>query len=307
MPRHEYSEFIVKDSYKVINCVSCGYWHVHPMPTEEELRDYYHKSYYENLGDNRSMTDKPHDPDGFYYIQYEDKLRRIKKFLAKELPLRVLDIGSGYGDFLRFMKNKGWETMGLEPSEDACEICKDDNLNIRCAQFYDLLKMDFPSSSVVTLNSVLEHLPAPAEVLRLVKERLLIPGGILNIHVPNDFSLLQQLLNDTVLKENSANQNYWLHPPEHLNYWTHQSLKQFLTTLGYEILYITSTFPLELFPLMGEDYISNPEIGRQMHLKRVRLEKWLYEVNSNDFKDALYEAFAQLGIGREIEAFATIA
>jgi len=129
----------------------------------------------------------------------------------------------------------------------------------------------------------------------------------LNIHVPNDFSLLQQLLNDTVLKENSANQNYWLHPPEHLNYWTHQSLKQFLTTLGYEILYITSTFPLELFPLMGEDYISNPEIGRQMHLKRVRLEKWLYEVNSNDFKDALYEAFAQLGIGREIEAFATIA
>ena len=58
---------------------------------------------------------------------------------------------------------------------------------------------------------------------------------------------------------------------------------------------------------MGEDYISNPEVGRQIHLKRVRFEKWLYETSNNDFKDALYQAFAQLGIGREIEVFAAVA
>lgn len=308
MSKHEYSESIVRGNYKVINCISCGYWHVYPIPTEEELNEYYKKIYYENLGNNRSMTDKLNDPDGFYHIQYEDKLRRINKFLPKELPLRVLDIGSGYGDFLRFMKSKGWETRGIEPSESAYEISKEieDNLGIRCAPFSDLLKMDFPHSSVVTLNTVLEHLREPAEVLMQIREHLLIPGGILNIHVPNDFSFLQQLLNNTVLKGNSTKQTYWLHPPEHLNYWTHQSLRNFLTKLGYKILYMVSTFPLELFPLMGEDYISNPKIGREMHLKRVRFEKWLYETNNHDFKDALYEYFAQLGIGREIEIFATV-
>jgi hypothetical protein len=42
-----------------------------------------------------------------------------------------------------------------------------------------------------------------------------------------------------------------------------------------------------------------------MHLKRVCLEKWLHETNNCHFKDTLYEKFAQVGIGREILAFAT--
>ena len=309
MLEHKHVEWVEKNNYRIINCLSCGYGHVYPIPTEEEMNEYYKKIYYENLGNNRSMTDKLNDPDGFYRIQYEDKLRRINKFLPKELPLGVLDIGSGYGDFLRFMKSKGWETRGIEPLESAYGISKeiDDNLGIRCAPFLDLLKMEFPPSSVVTLNTVLEHLREQAEVLMQIRKHLLIPGGILNIHVPNDFSFLQQLLNNTVLKGNSTKQTYWLHPPEHLNYWTHQSLRNFLTKWGYKSLYMTSTFPLELYPLMGEDYISNPKIGREIHLKRVRFEKWLYETNNHDFKDALYEYFAQLGIGREIEVFATAA
>ena len=67
-----------------------------------------------------SMTDKLRDPDGFYKIQYEDKLRRINKLLPAGSPLRVLDLGAGYGDYLRFMKEKGWETWGIEPSARAC-------------------------------------------------------------------------------------------------------------------------------------------------------------------------------------------
>ena len=39
--KHKYKESVVKNGYTVINCEDCGYWHVHPMPSEDELKIYY--------------------------------------------------------------------------------------------------------------------------------------------------------------------------------------------------------------------------------------------------------------------------
>lgn len=304
--KHQYEESINKNGYTVINCESCGYWHVHPMPTNEELSEYYEKKYYENLGDNRDMTDRLNDPDGFYKMQYEDRLRYITKNLCDGLPNTILDIGAGYGDFLRFMKTKKWETQGLEPSRHAYELIKDrESLNVKCAVVDELLDLGFKPASVVTLNNVLEHLNEPQEVLEIVRKHLLLSKGIIFIVVPNDFNVLQDLLMQTVLKTNSDRQNYWVSPPEHLNYWSHETIKVFLKRCGLEIVYFTADFPMEIFPLMGEDYVTKPEVGRKVHLKRVRFEKHLDETKSEEFKDSLYKSLAELGIGRDMYIIAT--
>jgi len=304
--RHKYKESIIKNNYEVINCEECGYWHVYPMPTEEELNTFYESKYYESIGDNRTMTDKLYDPDGFYTIQYEDRLRNLMEIFPSHLPKTVLDIGAGYGDFLRFMKKHGWETQGLEPSRQAFELIKDrEILNVYYGSIYELSDLNFKLASLVTLNNVLEHLRDPRKALEIVKKHVIMPESILCIVVPNDFNLLQELLMKTVLKNNTEKQYPWINPPEHLNYYSIKTLKEFLVKCGFRILYLTTDFPMEFFPLMGLDYITHPEVGRNAHLKRVQFEKYLYETNSLEFKDKLFESFARIEIGRDIRVFIT--
>lgn len=304
--RHEYSESIKINDYTIINCKSCSYWHVYPIPSNEELSTYYANKYYEDLtkNENRSMTDKKNDPDGFYTIYYEDKLRHINNIISNKLPRVITDIGAGYGDFLCFMKNKGWEIQGLEPSQEARDFYKEKDLNIRIGSFEQISDMGFHRSSVVTLNNVLEHLREPEKVLLEIKEHLLHPEGILSIAIPNDFSFFQDLHMKTILKDTTEKHYYWASPPEHLNYWSHDTIKKFINRLGFEIKYITSTFPIDMFPLMGDDYINHPEIGRNTHLRIVQFEKNLHSTKNYGFKDALYDSFANLGIGRLILIYA---
>lgn len=302
----EYSESVERDNYTIINCKSCGYWHVYPIPSEEELNTYYENKYYKSLinTENRSMTDKKNDHDGFYTIYYEDKLRHINNILPKEMPRTIIDIGAGYGDFLSFMNKNDWSVQGIEPSKEAYDFSKNEDLNIRCGHFEEILDLGFKKSSVVTLNNVLEHLREPERVLLEIKEHLLLPDGILSIAIPNDFSFFQNLQMKTTLKDNLDKQYYWVCPLDHLNYWSHETIQKFLIRLGFEIKYITSTFPIDMFPLMGDDYVTNPEIGRNTHLKEVRFEKILQTTENWDFKDVFYYNLAKLGIGREILVYA---
>lgn len=275
------------------------------MPTNEELNSHYEQNYYKTLGDNRSMTDKLNDPDDFYRIQYEDRLRLISKHLGNDSPHSVMDIGAGYGDFLRFMKSQGWETQGLEPSRYAYELTKDrEELSIKCANVDELKNLGLKPVSAATVNNVLEHLNSPQEVLEVIRDYLLLPNGIVFIAVPNDFSVLQNLLMQTVLKNNPDKQNYWVHLPEHLNYWSCKTISGFLQKCGFETEFLTADFPMEIFPLMREDYITKPDIGRNTHLKRVSFEKHFRQAHAEVFKDSLYSSLAQLGIGRNMYVIA---
>jgi hypothetical protein len=62
-----------------------------------------------------------------------------------------------------------------------------------------------------------------------------------------------------------------------------------------------ATFPIDLFLLMGENYVGDDELGRRCHGKRKRLEINLEKAGLTDLKRSLYRSFAELGIGREIQ------
>jgi SAM-dependent methyltransferase len=276
------------------------------MPTEEELRAYYENKYYLTLGNNHTMSDKSNDPDGFYAIQYEDRLRSIMKFISPSLPASVLDVGAGYGDFLRFMAEKGWKTQGVEPSKQAYELIHDrEALGIKHGSIDNPASLNFTPASVITFNNVLEHLREPGKILKLVQDKFLISGGIIVVIIPNDFNVLQDILMKTVLKNNIEKHYYWISPPDHLNYWSVKMFKKFAGDCGFKILHCITDFPMELFPLMGEDYITHPEVGRNAHLKRVNLEKHFYQTQSHLAKDLLFKSFAQNGIGRDMQFIIT--
>ena len=301
---HNYDECVKKNNWRVINCRTCGYWHVYPMPEEKELAEYYRNKYYKTLKGNRSMTDKFNDPDGFYSLQYADRLRQIHRFLPTGMPKTVIDIGAGYGDFLSFMKKNNWKVQGSEPSELAFRKIKDNALNIKLCSMNEFEEAGFKPAAVVALNNVLEHLRQPQKVLDEVRKHLLLRGGIVSIVMPNDFNILQDLIMKSVLKNNPDKRYYWVAPPDHLNYWSTCNIGRFLDRCGFKAVFMTCDFPMELFPLMGEDYVSYPEVGRSAHLKRVRFEKYLHQTGSFKFKDSIFESFAKLGIGRDMQVIA---
>ncbi len=300
MPSHRYSEFIERKGYQVICCEDCRYWHVHPMPTEKKLEDYYQK-YYSQLGDNRTMTDKQHDPDGFYRLQYEDRLRLAEALIPKDLTKRVLDIGAGYGDFLRFMREKGWQTQGIEPSLQALSLMADQRkLNVQQGHVDAISRKNFAPASLITLNNVLEHVAHPQQILTTIRrESLLLPDGVLLIIVPNDFNPLQDILRRSAHKDFPDQHYYWVGPPTHLNYWSIPTLKDFVRRCGFQPVHCTADFPMEIFALMGENYLLDPQKGRPAHLKRVQFEKNLHRAGLDSFKDKLFASFADLGIGRD--------
>ena len=54
---------------------------------------------------------------------------------------------------------------------------------------------------------------------------------------------------------------------------------------------------MELFLLMGENYVDNDSLGRMCHTKRKKLEINLNNTNLNWLKRKLYQSFADMGIG----------
>ena len=85
---------------------------------------------------------------------------------------------------------------------------------------------------------------------------------------------------------------------DHLNYFNFKSLSSLLKRLKFKIISQQSTFPLELFLLMGDDYLKSEKIGKKIHEKRMSLEKKLLSQNDKQLKRKLYEGFAEIGIGR---------
>jgi len=65
-----------------------------------------------------------------------------------------------------------------------------------------------------------------------------------------------------------------------------------------------STFPIDIFLLMNDNYVGNDDLGRQCHQRRKNLEKNLNSAGLNDLKRQIYQSLSMLGIGREICLYA---
>jgi hypothetical protein len=64
------------------------------------------------------------------------------------------------------------------------------------------------------------------------------------------------------------------------------------------VIYQQSTFPVEFFLLMGDDYLKSEKIGKKIHQKRINLEMNLMVDKNSGIKKEIYEKFAEIGIGR---------
>jgi len=295
------------ERFRIINCDKCQFIHVMPLPSELELSKLYKRKYYTKVKPN--YIKKYQKEIDYWNLIFDEKLDFLETKI-KTQTRSIFDIGSGSGYFLLRAKEKGWAVDGVEPNLIAADHSRKIGVPVINDFFGNVNIHTMKKFNAINLFDVLEHVHNPIEVLENCY-KLLKPKGVIVIEVPNDYNPLQKIVQNTLKKEEywltvlTKSRNYhWASKMDHLNYFNFQSLNRILKRLDFKIIYQQSTFPLELFLLMGDDYLKSEKIGKKIHQKRMNLEKRLLSQKNQHLKKELYEKFAEIGIGRTAVIYA---
>lgn len=176
----------IKEAFRHLKCSSCDMVYVNPVLNEEALHSFYQDedSYRQVLLSEINLS---LDRKKFQY-----GLDLIEEYIPQKGAL--LDVGCGPGIFLQEAKERGWNVLGVEFNSWCVQHLKETGIEVIDVPISQAtLRHDF--YQCVTLWTVLEHVVNPEDLLRDV-HRVLIPGGILLILVPNVDSLANRILHE---------------------------------------------------------------------------------------------------------------
>ncbi|MBE0639304.1 MAG: class I SAM-dependent methyltransferase [Bacteroidales bacterium] len=171
--------FLTKEEFQVVQCNNCGFLFTNPRPAQSEISRYYQSDEYISHNKNKVGW-----LSSVYNIVRNISLYRKYKLIAKhKTASKILDIGCGTGDFLHFMKKKGWEVTGIEPADSPRGFALQ-NYNIDVFDEKELPHLPFGNFDVITLWHVLEHVPDLNLLIKQIKN-LLKSDGLLVVALPN--------------------------------------------------------------------------------------------------------------------------
>ena len=293
-PGHQ-GVLLYKDrKYKILDCQDCGFIHAVPKPSVGELTQFYEKQFY-NQERKKSYFEQQRSQLAWWNCIFDERLSRIEAALGRKG--KILDIGCGPGFFLSRAKRRGWSVFGLEPAVDAVHYAST-ALGIRVdAGQLDSISQIFSREEldVVYSHGVLEHLRDPTASISKIYD-LIKPGGLVFTSVANDFNPIQACA--VMVK---GLRPWWIIPPEHLNYFSVESLTFLHEARGFLAQDIRTSFPIDQFLLMDENYVSDPDLGQMAHKKRVSYEEALRQTGFSSLLEKLEASNAKLGIGRQID------
>lgn len=241
-------EFLTQEDFQIYECKSCGLLYTEPRPNKEEIGKYYKsKAYYSHQENKKGLI--PRLYEAVKSINLKTKYNLATKGMQKG---KVLDIGCGVGDFLCIMDKQGWETIGIEPSEEAKEIAEK-RLNHKVLKPEDLQNLETQSLDLITMWHVLEHVDDLKEEIHQI-ERILRPKGRLVLALPNFKSYDAQFYNIQWAAYDV---------PRHLNHFCKESIVKIFKNSelelvntnklrwdAYYISYMSETFEHHRLPLL---------------------------------------------------------
>jgi SAM-dependent methyltransferase len=211
---------VTQNGLAVTRCLACGQRYVWPVPADSVLAAIYDRNYYRgghgSVGfiDYGALTPARRRMFGRH-------LDRIERLLR---PGRVLDVGCATGDFLLLARERGWNTLGVDPSP-AREQAMAAGVRM-VGRTIDDADVAPHSIDLITFWDVLEHLPDPVTSLRRARE-LLAPGGLVAATVPNAGSAVARLSGPRWFGYKTAG--------EHLQFFSAVTINRCFATAGLEV------------------------------------------------------------------------
>jgi SAM-dependent methyltransferase len=245
-------QFITRDrvhsiagTFAIHRCESCQAYFIQPWLNDEELARYYPEAY-GRFRHGESLNKKNYQ--GWQRLVLEqhygypsrngktepNALKQAAAYLLSfvtakgVIPYRgsgkILDVGCGGGGYLYRLKQWGWNTYGVEPSETGAKQAQSLGLTVKQGSLTDA-RFESEFFDVIRLSNVVEHLPNPKTVFREI-HRILKPDGIVYITVPNTRSLVFWLFQENW---------YALDAPRHVISYSPKTLKTLADATGFDV------------------------------------------------------------------------
>lgn len=164
------------------------------------------------------------------YVEHILRLERLTHSIRTG-PVRLLDFGCGWGGFLKAAKSFGFDAVGVDRSTARIE-------GAGVPVFPSLQAIEQREKfHAITLFEVLEHLDEPAAVLNELADHI-VPGGVLVLETPNCAG---------VTDIRSINDYRLVHPLEHINAFTHETMISIARRAGFDVIvrgpvYVTAEY-----------------------------------------------------------------
>ncbi len=263
--------FLTNELYSISECNNCKLLITNPQPDSSEIGRYYKsENYVSHKAKPKSVTDHAYMVARKFSIA--SKLKIINGYHHNHT---ILDFGCGNGDFLSACKNKGWSTVGFEPSDDARKIAeKKLNQNI-FSKVEELTNRGL--FSIITLWHVLEHIPDLHETIANLRN-LVSNNGKIIFALPNHESYDAKYYN-----------RYWAayDVPRHLYHFSRNSMNYLMSKNG---LKLDDVIPMKLdafyISLLSEKY----KTGKYNYLKSILTgyKSNLYGSKTGNYSSLIY-------------------
>ena len=203
--------------FTLVKCAKCSLRFLSEVPDEEEIEKYYTNTYFyerTDRGYNNYFSDKVRNDLGF--PDFEKNISSEK---------RSLDIGCAAGYFVNYLKERGWDSQGIDISRDCVTFAVENGLNV---EFGNYLKVNFQYKfDLITLWATIEHLHHPDLVLEKAFNDL-EKGGMLYISTCRAGGVnFMELFGSSWRFYNF---------PEHIYFFSYANLKKLLHKIGFEIM-----------------------------------------------------------------------
>jgi SAM-dependent methyltransferase len=172
------------EGFSYVRCVRCGLVQMNPQPEAEPVAGRYGEKHGEdylsyelaNQGNFLRLQELALEDSGFGGIEAE-------LLDSGSRQPRLIDIGCATGALLEKLRNRGWETTGVEISPSAEYARRERGLDVRSLP---LEECRFPGGAfeVALASHLIEHLNDPAGFVAEV-HRILAPGGRFLVTTPN--------------------------------------------------------------------------------------------------------------------------
>jgi SAM-dependent methyltransferase len=174
------------EGFSCVKCLSCGLVQINPQPRAEEVRRRYGEDHGEdylayelaNEAVFLRLQELALEDAGFYGLE-----RGLLKQGPEKTP-SVLDIGCATGALLSRLRERGWQTCGVEISAPQAEYARRERkLEVRAEPLEAVL---FPEESfdAVLASHLIEHLNRPEALVREAR-RILKKDGRFFVTTPN--------------------------------------------------------------------------------------------------------------------------
>ncbi len=218
-------EYGTSGEYAYYQCVSCEQIQLHPFPDLHQLKEAYPETYPAYISDIKHNRGKFYDL--LLRIHTRLRLHTVLRYLKPEM--KILDVGSGNGDFLCCFKRYGiTELYGIDFNQQAIRIMQEKGIHSFHGLYMDY-SAPYESFDVISMNHYIEHVLSPMAELKKSYD-LLKPGGILFGILPN-FNGLDRMLFKTFWGGN--------HVPRHTFQYTDKQFEKLLKNAGFNKIRVT--------------------------------------------------------------------